>query len=91
MDYQQIQTRDPELITGPFVTTNTATFFASRISHFFDLRGQSISLDTACSSGVVALHQGCQSIWSGQSSMSIVGASSLILGQDLFISMSTLG
>jgi acyl transferase domain-containing protein len=65
--------------------------FANRISHFYNLRGQSLSIDTGCSSGLVALHQGCQSIWSGDSATSIVGASSLMLSQDLFITMSTIG
>ncbi|MCJ1434431.1 hypothetical protein MMC27_003799 [Xylographa pallens] len=30
---------------------------ANRISHFFDLRGASLTLDTGCLSGLVALHQ----------------------------------
>lgn len=91
MDYRDTQTRDPELLTGPFGTCNTPSFISNRISHFYNLRGPSMSIDSACSSGLVALHEGCQSIWSGQSDMSVIGASSLILNQDLFISMTTLG
>ncbi|KAI1502213.1 hypothetical protein F5X99DRAFT_427602 [Biscogniauxia marginata] len=90
-DYQDIQTRDPELMAAPFMTGNYTTMFANRISHFYDLQGASITIDTGCSSGLVALHQGCHTIRSGESDMSIVGASSMMLSQDMFISMSTLG
>ncbi|KAK4214346.1 hypothetical protein QBC37DRAFT_421440 [Rhypophila decipiens] len=91
LDYLGIQTKDTELLNGPALAINTPTFFASRISHFFNLKGQSFSLDTACSSGLVALHNGCQSIWSRESDMSIVGASNLILAPDLFVSGSSQG
>jgi acyl transferase domain-containing protein len=64
---------------------------ANRISHFYDLQGASLSIDTGCSSGLVALHQGCQTIRSGESDISIIGASSVILSQEMFIAMSTLG
>ena len=50
-----------------------------------------MTIDTGCSSGLVALHQGCQTIYSGESDMSIVGASSIMLSQDTFVGMSTLG
>jgi acyl transferase domain-containing protein len=49
-----------------------------------------MTIDTGCSSGLVALHQACQSILSGDSDMSVVGASSTILNPDLYIAMSTL-
>ncbi|KAI5866390.1 hypothetical protein GGS23DRAFT_556890 [Durotheca rogersii] len=90
-DYQGIQTKDPELISAPFLSSNWTTMIANRISHFYDLRGASLTIDTACSSALVALHQGCQTIHSGESNMSIIGASSLMLNQDLFISMTALG
>lgn len=30
------------------------TMLANRLSHFYDLRGPSVALDTACSAGLVA-------------------------------------
>ena len=50
------------------IGTGTA-ILSNRISHFFDLRGPSISIDTACSSSLVALHLGCQSLRTGESEM----------------------
>lgn len=90
-DYQHCQLRDPETMSTSFLTSNWTTMLANRISHFYDLQGASMSIDTGCSSGLVALHQGCQTIRSGESDISVVGASSIILSQDLFIAMSTLG
>ena len=40
---------------------------ANRISHFLDLRGPSLTLDTGCSSSLVAVHLACQSLRLGES------------------------
>lgn len=90
-DYYDIQMRDPESLPSSLLVGNYTTMFANRISHFYDLHGASMTIDTGCSSSLVALHQGCQTIHSGESDLSIVGASSLLLSQDMFITMSTIG
>ncbi|KAI0451648.1 putative polyketide synthase [Xylaria acuta] len=66
------------------------TMLANRLSHFYDLRGPSITLDTACSGGLVATHFGCQSIRSGESRMSLVAASQLMLLPDSAVALSRL-
>jgi acyl transferase domain-containing protein len=58
------------------------TMLANRISHFYDLRGPSIALDTACSGSLVAVHLACQSIRTNESRVSIVGAGQLMIGPD---------
>lgn len=63
---------------------------SNRISHVMDLRGPSMTLDTACSGGLIALHLACQSLRDGESDTSIVGASNLTLGPDHFIGLSNL-
>jgi acyl transferase domain-containing protein len=58
--------------------TGTASSIASnRISYLFDLKGPSISMDTACSSSMVAFHQACQSILSGETEQALTGGISL--------------
>ena len=42
---------------------------AGRVSFAFDFRGPSLTLDTACSSSMVAVHLACESLWSGSASM----------------------
>lgn len=65
--------------------------FSNRISHFFDLRGPSLTVDTGCSTSLVALHLACQSLRTGESKMSIVGGANVILNPHMFISLSNLG
>jgi phthiocerol/phenolphthiocerol synthesis type-I polyketide synthase C len=53
-----------------------------RICFAFDLRGPSVSVDTACSASLTAVHQACQSIRAGDSSVAIVGGVNLALLPD---------
>jgi acyl transferase domain-containing protein len=63
---------------------------ANRVSYFFDLHGPSITLDTACSSGLVALHQACQAIRIGEVKQALVGGANLILDPDQTTVMSSM-
>jgi acyl transferase domain-containing protein/aryl carrier-like protein/short-subunit dehydrogenase involved in D-alanine esterification of teichoic acids len=66
-----IATRNPAAMT-PSVAPN-------RVSYFLDLHGPSEMIDTACSSGLVAVHRGVEAIRRGEATQAIVGAASLIL------------
>ncbi len=48
------------------------------IAYFFDLKGSSHVIDTSCSSSLLAVHQACQRIWSGESDMALVGGANYI-------------
>ncbi|KAI1427579.1 polyketide synthase [Xylaria sp. FL1777] len=61
---------------------------ANRISHTFDLRGPSVTLDTGCSGGLVALHHACQTLRNGESEMALVASANLQLMPDHYIGMS---
>jgi acyl transferase domain-containing protein len=90
-DYHEMQTKDAEVLPLALLAGTGTAMLANRISHFYDLQGPSMTIDTGCSSGLVAVHQACQSIRSGESNISIVGAASALLSQDTFISTSTAG
>lgn len=64
---------------------------SNRISYFFDLKGASMTLDTGCSTSIVALHLACQSLRTGESKISIVGGNNLILNPDMITAMSSFG
>jgi acyl transferase domain-containing protein len=53
-------------------------YFASNISHFFDLRGPSMVVDTACSSALVAMNLAIQSLERGEIDAALVGGVGLL-------------
>lgn len=74
------------------ITGNLAqTILANRVSFFFDLHGPSVQIDTACSSGLTALHLGCQSLLSGESDMAIICGTALHFDPTIFVTMSDFG
>ncbi|KAG9187092.1 hypothetical protein G6011_04963 [Alternaria panax] len=87
-DYEEMQRRDMELAPKYQSTGASQTMLSNRLSYFFNLKGPSVSVDTACSSGLVAVHLACQSLRTGESSMAIAGGSNLILSPDIQIEMS---
>jgi acyl transferase domain-containing protein len=50
-------------------TGTTNALLSNRVSWFFDFKAPSLTLDTACSSSMVALHLACQSLRWGESDM----------------------
>lgn len=90
-DYRDNMIRDEDNMPRFFATGTDFSFAASRISHFFDLRGPSLTIDTACSTTLVAMHQAVQSLRTGESDMSIVGGSNLMLNSDTFKTMASAG
>ncbi|MEK2479518.1 aminotransferase class III-fold pyridoxal phosphate-dependent enzyme [Streptomyces noursei] len=53
---------------------NEHSYIATRTSYRLNLSGASMHIDTACSSGLTAVHMACQSLLSGQSRMAVAGA-----------------
>lgn len=56
---------------------------ANRVSHLLDLRGPSVALDAACAASLVAVHQGCQLLRSGETSLALAGGVSALIGPGL--------
>lgn len=54
-------------------TGNASSIAANRLSYVFDLRGPSLTLDTACSTSLVTAHLACQAIQSGECEIALVG------------------
>jgi acyl transferase domain-containing protein len=81
-DYEAILGKDQELSPGYRFTGTGGALVSNRISYVFDLRGPSITLDTACSSGLVAIHEACKAIRTGEVKQALVGGANLILDPD---------
>ncbi|OJJ49991.1 hypothetical protein ASPZODRAFT_109969 [Penicilliopsis zonata CBS 506.65] len=90
-DYQERLLRESTNLPRSFLTGTGGAMLSNRVSHFFDLRAPSVNLDTGCSTSLVALHLACQSLRAGESKMSIVGGSNLLLNPQTFIALSNLG
>ncbi|GJC96268.1 polyketide synthase [Colletotrichum higginsianum] len=90
-DYHDTLARDPHTLPRYFMTGNAATMAANRVSHFYDLRGPSMTIDTGCSTTLTALHLACRSLQAGESGSAIVTGANLMLNPDVFVSMSTIG
>ena len=58
---------------------NVNALMPNRISYFMDWRGPSESVDTACASALVAVHRAVRALRSGECSIALAGASSLLL------------
>lgn len=48
------------------VTGNLRAFVAGKVSHYFGWTGPSFTIDTACSSSAVAIHQACKALLTGE-------------------------
>nr|WP_298248446.1 type I polyketide synthase [uncultured Halomonas sp.] len=79
LDYSYRLADDMAAIDASTATGNTSSIASNRLSYVFDLHGPSMSLDTACSSALVAFHQACQAIRSGETDMALAGGISLHL------------
>ncbi|PQE21953.1 polyketide synthase protein [Rutstroemia sp. NJR-2017a WRK4] len=90
-DHQLMQYRDAEYPEPYSVTGGGITVLSNRVNYIFDLKGPSMTLDTACSSSMYALHLACSSIQSGECSAAVVGGSNLILTPECQIFSSVLG
>jgi acyl transferase domain-containing protein/acyl carrier protein/UDP-glucose 4-epimerase/SAM-dependent methyltransferase len=60
---------------------------ANRVSYVMDLHGPSIPVDTACSSGLAAIHLACESLKRGECGIAIAGGVNLYLHPMKYVSM----
>lgn len=68
-------------------TGNLKSFLAGKISHHFAWTGPSLTLDTACSSSSVAIHQACRSILSGECDGALAGGVNVITSPNWYYNL----
>ncbi|WP_084516548.1 type I polyketide synthase [Microtetraspora niveoalba] len=74
---------------GPYsMSGGTLSIAANRLSHFFDLRGPSMSIDTACSSSLTAVERAWRSLAEGSSRVVLAGGVNLLISPGPFIGFS---
>ncbi|MDI1450924.1 acyltransferase domain-containing protein [Polyangium sp. 6x1] len=67
------------------------SIIANRVSYTLGLEGPSMAIDTACSASLVAVHLGCESLRSGESTLALAGGVNLILAPDSLVQMAKFG
>ena len=79
---------EPDLV-GDFqqsLVDGAVDFLATRTSYKLNLTGPSLSVQTACSSGLVAAHLACQSLLAGECEMALAGGASIwMLGRQGYL------
>ncbi|GHH86101.1 hypothetical protein GCM10018793_56730 [Streptomyces sulfonofaciens] len=70
---------------------NYRSLLSARLSYFFDLRGPSMVLDTACSSALVAVHTAMQSLRAGEVPLALAAGVNIKLRPDEAVMMTQAG
>ena len=90
-DYQEGIIRDEDRLPRFNVVGTWSPMSSNRISHFFDFRGASMTLETGCSTTLVALHQAVRTLHNREADMSVVTGANVMLNPDTFKAIGSLG
>ncbi|NMF65576.1 polyketide synthase [Brasilonema octagenarum UFV-E1] len=82
----QARTTNPYAVTG-----NLSSVVANRISYVLNLMGPSLSINTACSSSLMAVHLACQSLRSQESSLALAAGVNITLFPEVTASLTNAG
>ncbi|MGW1954890.1 hybrid non-ribosomal peptide synthetase/type I polyketide synthase [Streptomyces sp. NPDC001920] len=69
---------------GAFQTSlgNDKDFMPTRVSYKLNLRGPSVSVQTGCSTSLVAVHMACQALANGECDVALAGGATVVATQD---------
>ncbi|HEY8981707.1 MAG TPA: SDR family NAD(P)-dependent oxidoreductase, partial [Streptomyces sp.] len=83
---RQVTIEGPGCFDDPnFGLGTSASAAAGRIAYQMDWRGPTMTIDTACSSALVATHLAVRALRSGECDYAVVGAASEVVGPEFFL------
>ncbi|WP_394831085.1 SDR family NAD(P)-dependent oxidoreductase [Pendulispora rubella] len=90
-DYLRLTDADPRLIDSHTAPGLDTSIISARVSYQLGLIGTSVTINTACSSSLMAIHLACQSLRSGDSAMALAGGVHLMLSPHGTVGMTKFG
>ncbi len=78
-DWGDLRQFDPPAADRYMMTGAALSIIANRVTNIFDLRGPAQTIDTACSSGLVALHHAAEALRMGRIPAAVVGGVNMLL------------
>lgn len=78
-DWGDLRQFDPPAADRYMMTGAALSIVANRVTNIFDFRGPAQTIDTACSSGLVALHHAAEALRAGRIPAAVVGGVNMLL------------